>query len=189
MTMIEQGSARKEMRGWIRERIEGEIEERGAVDTPGVVDEACDRFLDDQDFVRALVHEIFRPAAYQDARQIISQTRHEHAVTLGDEVVAGSEFERRVASRMERWVENVGRHRDVRVLDMEHEDVMQAGWKRDKRSLSESALAQFFFYLGEHVPPGGGRVRDHFSAEELDMLYDKFRQQHGLDQDDEPEVT
>lgn len=175
---MDKPSRKQELHEWLNKEIAREIESSGACDVPALVNRAAEHFEKKASFMKELVAEILRPAAYQSARQIIKTTRKEEAVELGGEVVARSEFEQRAQSRFERWIENIERGRDVRVLDMSKEDCVEARRNRLQRADHESELADLFGTLGAGLKKSQ-KVGDVFTADEIEAIYQRIKDNRG----------
>lgn len=175
---MDKATRKQELHEWLDKEIAREIESSGACDVPTVVNRAAEHFSKKPTFMKELVVEILRPAAYQAARQIISITRQEPAVELGGEVVARSEFEQRAQSRFERWIENIERGRDVRVMDMGRDDCLTASATRFQKARHESDLGNLFKTLGDALKDGQS-VKDVFTPDEVEAIYQRIRSNRG----------
>lgn len=175
---MDKQSRKQELQEWLSKEIAREVEANGSCDVPATVSRAANYFSKKPTFMKELVVEILHPQAYQYARQIIKSTRREDAVELGGEVVARSEFEQRARSRFERWIENIERGRDVRVMDMSKEDCLTASINRRQRARHEDGLADLFGTLGKGLKSSES-VKDVFTPEEVEDIYQRIRDNRG----------
>lgn len=161
---------------WITERVQEQLDEHGAADVPEAVDAAIDHFGQNQDFVRSLMHEIFRPAAYQASRQAIAATRGGNPVTLGNKVMSREEFERRAKHRFERWVVNVKSHRDVQFMDLERSELELWRNRNERLAKTFGGYVRLCDRLMEQMGDGE-RVSDLFTPEEVEEIYQEVQAQ------------
>lgn len=164
---------RQELRDWIRQEVSGQ----DIVSLSDLTNRAVNHFKDDEDFLRRLLDQEFRPVIYDMVQFFVGQTRS-FKVSLGDETVTEREFEQRVEdkaatfrkmSRWDKWLEHVD-DQHINIKAMNRSDCLVATQERTERGNRELARAAFFKKLSEELSDEE-TVGEKFSDEELDAMY------------------
>lgn len=169
--MVDETTKRQQIREWLKDQIEG----KGSVDLPELVNKGTDHFLKDEEFVRGLVEDALRPLIYRMGIGIMQASRGERVIELGEEIVAQSEFQKRakrLQSRWATWMEHAG-DRYVRFMEMDKADLITAAEERLCRASTEAAIANFQKLLAGKLKKNE-RVGDRFTPEQLDDMWDEM---------------
>lgn len=166
-------TAREKLHAW----IENKIRDAGSFKISDLADDAVAELGADSRFYKAFTREFFRQAIADEIREYTRMGRDKLA-KIGslhfdpermDE--AGDSIVDKIWGRWHRVYENVD-GRQLRVLDMKKDDLTAAIANRNKHADAHAKWAQFFGELRKSV--GSNAVRDRFSAEELDGVWERI---------------
>lgn len=162
---MEDGKTRKQVRAWVRDRIDGE----SSVEVSSLYREMVTHFSQDREFVAAWLSETLPAVAYDETLRVCAQTRGH--ILFGDEILSRDETETRlkeVRPRWQAWLEHVG-DRHVRLLDMTKEELRTAATLRRQRGETELRYAELWDELASHLR-GKKKVSDVFTVEQIEDL-------------------
>lgn len=160
---------RKQMRGWLRDEIEGKDE----IALPDLANRAVLHFATNPTFVQGFMEEQLQPIVHTMAQQVMAESRPTPVLSFTDTVMTSEKFEEKVAAFKTtvwgNWMEHAG-SRHVRLLRMDSTDLRMAAAERRGRGRTEFKFATLFDQIADGLE-GGQVAEDRFTVDEIDALY------------------
>lgn len=164
-------TARQELRAWYLKQLK----DQKSVSAATLTEAATTAYGQDANFLARLFATELHEVLYREALAVISSTRGVFDVLISSAIGEEPTAIRQQRSRWETWLEHAG-SRHVVIFDATKEDLLLASAERRGRADHEAALATLWDSLAAKLTKKQPRVRDRFSAEEIDALYENVRQ-------------
>jgi hypothetical protein len=157
-------SVRATVRNWIMARVTKE----GEVELPDLAKSAIAHFGRDSHFKQQLFEESLYQLVYDLGQKALQTSRR-----VDPDIVPEREDGKIVRSIFAKWMEHAGDHH-VAVLQMSKEDLKLAEAERRERGAHETAIANLWRYLREHMKGSDEIVADRFTSAQIETLYRRF---------------
>lgn len=163
-------TARQELRTWYLEQLK----DQKSVSAATLTEAAETLYGKNADFLVRLFSTELHEVLYREALAVISSTRGVFDVLISSASGEEPTAIRQQRSRWETWLEHAG-SRHVLIFDATKADLLLASAERRGRADHEAALATLWDSLAAKLTVKKPRVRDRFSVEEIDALYENVR--------------
>ena len=179
---------------WCHEQAAARLNAGQGVPLPELTSEAIRHFRSEPAFIDDLLVELLRPAVYRVLQQTVAESRKPHRMTNAPPDMSRQDrLALARARRWDTWLERVRLHDTsattispnavIRLawghrllMDLTKADLLEAASERLRQVETSARCARLFEQMAGHMDDGQ-RVRDVFSAAQIERLYETIQQE------------